>query len=183
MVKIKPLLLFMIILLVVPTGVVLADIGPKPSMDFEFVERGELTIVSGILYECDQPDCSDAAPLEELGPQGLRCDAISCSAIGYGFAPYHILEIEFSDGTTRRSNIFETGGFDSVYQVTVQPGDLLVELEYATAAPTDELFQPQSNGDGFPRIAVIILACVCVAIAGLALIGLVIFIIRRSAKK
>lgn len=171
MAKIRPLLLFMLILLVVPTGVVLADTGPKPTMDFEFkgLQDGTLSIVSGILYECDQPDCVDAAPLEELGPQGLRCDATSCSAIGYGFAPYHILEIEFSDGVTRRSDIFKTAGFASKYTVTVQPDDLLIKAQLSLGAvPPQFLF-------------LIALACAC---NGMALVvGLIIFLIIRFVKK
>jgi hypothetical protein len=161
----------MLILLVVPTGVVLADTGPKPTMDFEFkgLQAGALSIVSGILYECNQPDCVDAAPLEELGPQGLRCDATSCSAIGYGFAPYHILEIEFSDGVTRRSNIFKTAGFASKYTVTVRPDDLLVKAQLSLGAvPPNLLFFAA-------------LACAC---TGMALVlGLIIFVVIRFAKK
>jgi hypothetical protein len=66
--KLFVLLLFLQILL--PVRIALADTGPKPSMDFEFRQAsGEaVTITSGILYECDQPDCGDAAPLEEVGP-------------------------------------------------------------------------------------------------------------------
>ena len=100
----KILLLLIILQAFWLTPVARADTGPKPTMDFEFIESGELMIVSGILYECDQSDCSDAQPLEELGPQGLRCDATSCRALGYGFAPYHILEIEFSDSHVSESS-------------------------------------------------------------------------------
>ncbi len=181
------LLLSILITLVLPAHLAFADIGPKPTMEFEFdrdLPDGEVTIISGILYECDQPDCSDAAALEELGPQRLTCDEFSCSAIAYGFSTYHKLEIQFSDGITRNSNIFETGGFDSVYLVTVRSDDLLVELKSATAAPTDEFpFQPQSNENTFPRTGAIILLCVCAVIGGVVLIGLIIFISRRSRKK
>ena len=181
----KSLILFVFLLAFLPSRIVSADIGPKPTMEFTFEqEGGQVTITSGIMYECEQADCSDAKPLEELGPQRFTCDTTSCRALAYGFSSYHKLEIQFSDGKTRLSNIFETGGFDSVYQVTMHPDDLLVELTSATAAPTEELpIQPQSNGDGFPRTATIILICVCAAIGGLTLIGLIIFIVRRSAKK
>ena len=149
----------------------LADTGPKPTMEFEFkdLQEGELTIVSGILYECNQSDCSDAAPLEELGPQGLRCGVTSCSALAYGFAPYHILEIEFSDGVTRRSTVFETAGFASKYTVTVRPDDLLIKAQLSLGAvPPQILF-------------FIALACAC---NGMALvIGLIIFLIIRFVKK
>jgi hypothetical protein len=140
-------------------------------MDFEFkgLQEGVLSIVSGILYECNQPDCVDAAPLEELGPQRLTCDATSCSAIGYGFAPYHILEIEFSDGVTRRSNIFKTAGFASKYIVTVQPDDLLIKAQLSLGAISPNL------------LFFAVLACAC---TGMALVlGLIIFLIIRFAKK
>lgn len=170
MAKIKTIYLSIIlILLILPTHIVLADTGPKPSMDFKFsgLQEGELTVISGILYECNQSDCSDAAPLEELGPQGLHCDPVGCSATAYGFAPYHILEVEFSDEITRRSNIFETAGFSSSYTVTVQPNDLLVEKKFSLGAFGS---------------ATLILACVCILGIGLT-IGLIILFVRRSAKK
>jgi len=173
MAKLKTLFLSLILmLLILPTQIVMADTGPKPSMDFEFkgLQDGELTIISGILYECDQPDCSDAAPLEELGPQGLRCDTTGCSALAYGFASYHILEIEFSDEVTRRSNIFETAGFDSTYTVTIQPNDLLVEAQFGLGAISP-----------YTWILVIISLC-CLAGIGLS-VGLIIFFVRRSEKK
>jgi hypothetical protein len=150
----------------------LADTGPKPTMEFDFkqVPDGELQIISGILYECDQPDCSDAAPLEQLGPQGMYCDTEGCSATAYGFAPYHRLEVEFSDEITRRSNIFETAGFDSKYTVTVRPDDLLVEARFSL--------------DIFPRIGIIeiLILCICgLVILGLV-IGVIIFLARRARK-
>src|SRR5215207_7995031 len=158
-------------LVFLPGHVVHADTGPKPSMDFEFKQEltGEpLRIISGVLYECDQSDCSDATPLEEVGPQGLYCEPQSCRAIGYGFAPFHRLEIQFSDGQTRQSNIFETAGFDSKYTVTVHPDDLLVEAQFRL--------------DTFPRLAVIVITCVC-ALLGIGLVvGLIIFLVGLSKK-
>jgi hypothetical protein len=173
MTKLKIFLLpFILILSILPTQIVFADTGPKPTMEFEFkgLQDGELTIISGILYECNQPDCVDAAPLEELGPQRLYCEATSCRALGYGFAPYHILEIEFSDGVTRRSNIFETAGFASKYTVTIQPDDLLVKAQFNLlgAVPPQILFFAA-------------LACAC---NGMALVlGLIIFLIMRAVVK
>jgi hypothetical protein len=164
------LLLYMELLL--PVHVALADTGPKPSMEFDFNYEliGEpLTIVSGILYECDQSDCSDASPLEEVGPQGLYCEPQSCHAIGYGFAPYLRLEIEFSDGITRESNIFETAGFDSRYTVTVRPEDLLIEAQFSLL--------PSFS----PGILEVII-CICTLIGGVLTVGLIIFIIQRSRK-
>jgi len=154
-----------------PSHDVLADTGPKPSMEFAFKQEltGEqVTIISGILYECDQPDCSDASSLEELGPQRFYCEAESCRALAYGFAPYHRLEIEFSDGVTRESNIFETTGFDSKYTVTVNPDDLQVDAQLSLGV--------------LPPIAIIAVTCICVLVGLALIVGLIILIRRRSAK-
>ena len=152
-----------------PAQVALADTGPKPSMDFRFKQEmtGEqLTIISGVLYECEQADCRDASPLQELGPQRLTCEANSCHAVAYGFSPYHRLEIRFSDGQTRQSDIFETAGFDSKYIVTVRPEDLLVEAQFSLGV--------------FPRTGTILLACLCALIGLGVLAGLILFMVRRS---
>lgn len=150
---------------------VLADTGPKPSMEFQFthaLEGASPTILSGILYECDQSDCQDATALEEGGPQGFRCEPSSCRAIAYGFAPYHRIEIEFSDGETRTSNVFATAGFDSKYTVTVRPDDLLVEAQFSLGA--------------LPRTATVLALCGC-GLLGLVLIaGLGVLLARRSRK-
>ena len=169
---IKLLLLLLVLQLLLPVYVVSADTGPKPTMEFSFTQElidEPVTIISGILYECDQSDCSDAAPLEDLGPQGLYCEPQSCRAIGYGFAPYHQLEIEFSDGITRQSNIFETAGFDSRYTVTVRPDDLLVEARFSLLP-------------SFSLGILEVITCVCALIGIGLLAGLGIFLIRRSKK-
>ena len=162
---------YICVVLFFPADIALADTGPKPTMDFQFKQEltGELaTITSGTLYECDQADCSDASPLEQLGPQGFRCDAENCSATAYGFAPYHQIEIQFSDGKTRESNVFQTAGFDSKYTVTVRPDDLLVEAQFSPGV--------------FPRLAAVLIACVCALIGVGLIVGLIIFLIRRSKK-
>lgn len=151
---------------------VLADTGPKPTMDFQFSQQmtGEppVMITSGILYECDQSDCSDAAPLEEVGPQRFTCDVNSCRATAYGFAPYHRIEIEFSDGKTRQSDVFRTAGFDSKYTVTIRPEDLLVEARFSL---------------GFlPRMATILIACAC-ALVGVGLVAGIAYFLARRFKK
>jgi hypothetical protein len=169
--SIKLFLFLLSLLMLLPVRAVLADTGPKPTMEFAFKREttGEpLTIVSGILYECDQPDCSDAAPLEELGPQRLYCEAQSCRAIGYGFAPFSMLEIRFSDGMMRRSNIFEQAGFDSYYTVYVRPDDLYVEAR----------FSPEM----IPTWVMFLIACVCVFSAVGLFTGLILFLRRRSKK-
>ena len=168
---IKLFVLFLVLQVLLPTQNVLADTGPKPTMDFEFKYESteeHPTIVSGILYECQQSDCSDAAPLQQLGPQGFRCDSKSCSATAYGFAPYHKLKIEFSDEETRQSNIFQTAGFDSKYAVTVHPADLLVEAQFGMG--------------NLPRMAILVITCICALVGAILVVGLIVFLIRRSKK-
>jgi hypothetical protein len=163
--------LFILQWLITPR-IVQADTGPKPTMEFEFDQglNGQpVTIVAGILYECEQSDCSDARPLQQLGPQGFSCSSDGCDALAYGFAPYHRIEIEFSDGKTRQSNIFQTAGFKSRYTVTVNPDDLLVESRFSP--PT------------FPGMMGILLLCVCALCGGVILIVVIVFVIWRSSKR
>ena len=122
--------LMLIVLMVLALGIGLAarpaDVGPKPSMSFEFVFEGDpIEIISGQMLECDQPDCSDGVPLEEAGPQGFECTATGCSALAYTFDDYHQLVIEFSD-KTRTSNVFEKHGFAAKYTVQVSGDGLEV---------------------------------------------------------
>ena len=169
----KLLLLLILTLLFMPANIAFADMGPKPTMKFEFDQElpdGEVTITSGILYECKQSDCSDAAPLQEGGPQRFTCDSLGCRALAYDFSPYHKLEIQFSDGKTRQSNIFKTAGFDSKYTVTVRPDDLLVEAQFSPMTILHPIFR-------------LIIICLC-ALAGMGLvIGLVGYGIWRFATK
>jgi hypothetical protein len=169
LIKLFALLLFFQLLL--PARVVRADTGPKPTMDFAFQQElpaEQVTIRSGTLYECEKSDCSDAAPLEEMGPQRFACEATSCYAMAYGFSPYHRLEIQFSDGQTRQSNVFETAGFDSRYTVTIRPQDLLVEAQFSLGI--------------FPRTGTILVACLCCFMVLSLLAGLAFFVRRRSSQ-
>jgi hypothetical protein len=86
--------------------------------------------------------------------------------MAYGFSRYHRLEIQFSDGKMRQSNIFETAAFSSKYTVTVRPNDLLVEGQFSL--------------DVFSRTAILLVTCLCVLAGAGLLIGLV--ILRRSKK-
>jgi hypothetical protein len=162
--------LLLSLLVLLPVHPALADTEPKPTMDFQFqqamTEEPPLAIVSGVLYECDQSDCSDAAPLEEAGPQRFTCEVNTCHANAYGFAPFHKIAIEFSDGKIRQSNVFETAGFDAQYIVTIQPDDLLVEAQFGLGV--------------FPRAAIILLACMCALMILGLVVGAIIFVARRS---
>ncbi len=170
--KLTKLFLLLSLLAFLPEYSALADTGPKPTMEFTFKQgttSTPVTITSGILDECEQSDCSDAAPLQQLGPQGFSCDAQSCRATAYGFRPYHKIEIKFSDGRTRHSNIFQTAGFDSKYTATVRPDDLLVEA--------------QGNLSTLPPFGIIVITCICALIGLSIIVVVIIFIVRRPKGK
>ncbi len=159
-----------VLAVLMPSQPAAADIGPKPGMEFQFVQEGSgpaPSITSGTLYECDQPDCSDAEPLKQLGPQGFSCQADHCSALSYGFSPYHRLEIQFSDGVTRSSNVFKTVQFDSSYTVTIRQSDLIVKGKL-----TFSLFSWWTY------------ALICgLCLVGLILIAVVVILVVRRSRK
>jgi hypothetical protein len=113
----------------VPFQTARADLGPKPSMHFEFVFEvtPAPTIVSGIQFECQAADCSDAKPFEGPGTFGFNCGLAECSSKALIYYDYHRLSIDFSDGKTRQSNVFGKEYFEAYYRVTVRGEDLLVE--------------------------------------------------------
>jgi hypothetical protein len=125
----QPWLLLIIVLVWATALPARADIGPKPEMTFNFVYAGErISIISGELLECNEPDCSDGRPLEEAGPQRFECPTNEpdvCRAMAYGFRPYHRLVIQFADGT-RESDVFQKHAFNETFTVTVQATSLEV---------------------------------------------------------
>lgn len=165
-------LFLMLLLAWAPFQPAAADTGPKPSMEFEFVQEvaGEpLIILNGTQYECGQPDCSDALLLEDAGPQGFRCNQTSCSSLAYGYRDYHYIELEFSDGKTRQSNIFKTAGFNSSYKVTIREDDLLVE---------PRLLNPNT----IRPYLLLLLLCLC-SLGILGIIALGVFLLVRFIRK
>ncbi len=150
----------------VPTGGASADVGPKPTIEIEF-EQGFngplLSIVSGVLLECSSADCLDAKPLPgDMGPQHFTCQELTCSGLAYGFSDYGQLEITFSDGMVRRSNVFAIDNFNASYKATILENDLLVE----------ERFNPTG----------VIIAIICVSLVLFVLIVLVglVFLLRKK---
>ena len=123
------LILLALVGLFAPVQFTQADVGPKPSMDFEFVYETEkpLGIVEGQQMQCEAPDCADAEPLEEVGPNSFWCTGGRCSSRSYGYTTYNQLVIEFSDGVTRTSDIFSGGTMKNEYRVTIREDDLKVE--------------------------------------------------------
>ena len=117
-----------------PFGSAQADIGPKPSMDFtfEYVDLQPLTFLGWALIECEDNGCINGTPFEELGPQRFTCEKDACYSLVYGYAPYHQLMIDFSDGMTRQSNVFEKRAYNANYTVTVQPDGMQVKEGWGT---------------------------------------------------
>ncbi len=131
------LVCFLNLITIIPLSHAQADMGPKATMSFEFIfpENSSLTITEGQLLECSQPDCSDAQPLQQMGPQHFSCDLNTCSSMAYGYTEYNRLSITFSDGITRQSNIFGKKYFAAKYRVTVQQNSLMVEEQRGSLNP------------------------------------------------
>jgi len=116
-------------ILLLPASIARADLGPKPTMHFEFTyseDLGDLLVVDGQLIECEDAACIQSKPLEKFGPQGFSCFGTTCHATAYGFSDYHMLILSFSDGVTRESNIFTKNAFEANYIVTVEEATLTV---------------------------------------------------------
>ena len=168
---IKALIWLVFVVSCLPFQSAAADMGPKPSMEFTFTQEfpgSQISITSGTMFECDQADCSDAKPLMEAGPQRFSCEAASCHALAYGFSDYHQLEIQFSDGKTRQSNIFKTAEFNAIYKVSIRENDLLVEPQISLG-----LFSPLTY----------ILLCGCCLLGIFVIIIAVILFVRRTTRQ
>jgi hypothetical protein len=123
------LLLLILFLAAIPSQSVEADAGPHPSMQFVFISKVKPTptIVSGQLYECKDEACTKSGLLPEMGPQRFQCQPNTCNSSGYMYTTYHRLEIVFSDGLTRQSNIFTKVAYFANYLVTIEDKSLVVE--------------------------------------------------------
>ena len=162
----KILILIAIVLIFLPLKTVSAD-APPPSMDFEFYSQASgamPTILSGSLYECSTADCPNPTP------NPITCGDTSCHAIA-GYSSYR-LEIKFSDGKTRRSNVFQNNSTYTVYKVTIRPDDLLVKTQSTSGY--------QSGAGVFYLLAVVCVGLACILVLAILLI---LFLIRRSRKK
>jgi hypothetical protein len=125
----KTFLFFLIsITLLMPT-LASADLGPKPTMTFNFVYKTQTvpTIINGEQIECPDSLCSTSAPLEGVGPQHFECspEKNQCSSLAYGYNDFHKLSIIFSD-KTRESQIFKEKSFNAVLKVIVYDDKLEV---------------------------------------------------------
>ena len=121
--------LLLIAAMTILTPLLMADTGPKPTASFEieYLIEPIPELVEYSLYECDQPNCSDQARLEQLGPQHFECSQDACTSMAYGYARYLYIEFGFDDGSIRTSNIFTKDHFNAEYRITVNREDLFVE--------------------------------------------------------
>lgn len=149
--------------------IVQADMGPKPSMEFNFVYETDtpLTITGGEQLECADAACADGEALQEAGPQRFTCTEEACSSLAYGYADYHRLVIRFSDGVTRESNVFGKSHFDAVYRVTVGEDDLWVE---------------ETGGRANPMLLVIVGSLVGVLVGGALFVATLVILILLIIK-
>lgn len=151
----------------------LADIGPHPTMDFNFVMEADstLAITKATLLQCSDETCSESSELFEAGLQRFTCSADQCESIANGYATYNQLDIRFSDGVTRKSNIFGKKFFYAKYLVTVSESALLVEELSGTdppPEPRDPKFNPPPRYKRFiqpaliffPSLLMLIIICI-----------------------
>lgn len=133
--KIYLLIGIVLIMGFLPQRNVSADMGPKPTMNFEFgleaIEPDEILSIK--LLECDSsPACENEYLFEEKFPSDARqyfgsCDLQGCSFSYYDFDEYHRLAVQFSNGVVLKSNVFKNSYFDSRYKVMIQRDSLYVE--------------------------------------------------------
>ncbi len=126
--KLRTLCSLAVMVILFSPSAILADIGPKPSMDFNLIYEmsGPTTLINGQQLQCEDESCLQSSPLEQLGPQGFYCEQDSCSSMAYSYAPYQKLVLNFSD-RTRESNVFKAGSYHASFDVRVTDTGLLVE--------------------------------------------------------
>lgn len=133
------------LLLMVGIGLLLpaatsADVGPKPSLNFEFEYEGDVVeVVSGQLLVCEDKACTNPKPLP--GP-GLGCGSNSCYAYWGSTLPYYKLQITFAD-KMRESQIFTKINYAATFTVTVQEDSLVVQERFLYSV-TSNLFSSWS---------------------------------------
>jgi hypothetical protein len=123
----RPLFLLAAVVALLPLAAAHADIGLKPTADFDFeYQIAPVDIVEGQLIQCEDEACAAGEPLEELGPQHFACTAASCSSMAYSYADYMKLVVTFTD-RTRESNVFAKEARDATFKVIVLESSLQVE--------------------------------------------------------
>jgi hypothetical protein len=118
-----------------------------------------------------------------MGPQRFSCDALACSGLAYGFTAYGRLDVTFSDGKLRKSNVFEIKDFEAHYDVTIRENDLVVEH---AASPNPD--RPMDPITAFTYLFYLLVASggvavVCCLILVVLLIVGIVFLVRRRKKR
>ncbi len=98
---------------------VFADLGPKPTMDFEFENfPQDLKIIKSEQIQCEDRLCLWGNPLKDAGPQSFGCnEQFGCLSLAYGYSKYNKIEITLSNGKKLESNVFSQTGMNSEYTI------------------------------------------------------------------
>lgn len=170
------IIMFAIILLGL-TPLLMADIGPKPTADFEIEYQIEPVpdLLSYALYLCRDAGCTDAYMLEEAGPQHFSCDQDTCTSMAYGYTDEMYIVLEFDDGVSRASNIFTKDHFNAEYRITVNHTDLMVE---ETGGNNSGSLGPIGGG-----ILIFTILAGCGVVVFIGLIVLAVVLIMRNSRR
>lgn len=178
------LILSFLLLALLPWQRSLAATPSPENMDFIFTQSfsgDQVTIVGpGKMYDCgEDPSCQSA---RELSSTDFFCKYLECIAHVTERGRWARLEIQFSDGQTRQSNVFGyIGGLSAKYAVTIRSGDLLVQADSSELPPTSTpIVSPSGISSGFPsRAYAIALACACLLLLVVIVVIAVVFVLRR----
>lgn len=113
-----------------------ADMGPKPSFNMTLVQPthgSKLTIKTAKLLFWGTKT-GKFEELRQIGPQGLHVGAESLYCLAYGFPKSLKIVATFSDGKTRSSNIFNTYGMRSNFNLEVKGNSLLIKKRSNSAS-------------------------------------------------
>jgi hypothetical protein len=135
--KVYLLIGIVIVIGLLPQTTAFADMGPKPSFQFQFVQDtvgSDLILETWNLISCPDSECKDSNGILEISGDDFTCEDNTCRAVlnplQYQGNSYFQIEATFSDNKLRRSNIFEKSYFDTKFKVTILDDALLVdELE------------------------------------------------------
>lgn len=137
--------LIAIVACAVGSNMALADVGPKPTIDIVLPQKLVKRVAAGKLLQCEKADCSDAAPMLDMGPQFFRCNAPAvdktgkesfietrvkkghCGGMAYGFAHYLQLQLTLTDGSVLTSAAFSEKTFSSQFKAAFKDGKLTVK--------------------------------------------------------
>ena len=118
----------LLIILFIPSGVAIADAGPKPTLEFHFSNLDDqgISIVSANFLACKDVQCLETQQLEWYPMAGLTCKEDTCSGTLYFYSGPMRLNVVFSDNQARSSNPFTVPAMRNVYSVRVGEADLVV---------------------------------------------------------